>query len=263
MKATKCVFVSVIVMGTAACCLGADNPPTKEKTDQQMLVEGTNRFALDLYAKLQEREGNLFFSPYSISAALTMAYAGARGRTEAQMADVLALPEDTANQRWNQERIHSVFGAIIRDLNRRGREGSYELTVATALWGQGGYGFLNDFLELIEIHYGGELHEVDFIRAAETARETINAWVEKETRDKIRNLIPPGALNSLTRLVLTNAIYFKGNWARQFEKDKTIDAPFTLTSGKKVNAPMKEGKCSDDESDGKLQLYGGRRFSGA
>jgi serpin B len=82
------------------------------------------------------------------------------------------------------------------------------------------------------------LHEVDFIRAAETVREIINTWVEKETRDKIKNLIPPGALSSLTRLVLTNAIYFKGNWARQFEKDKTIDAPFTLTNGRKVNVPM-------------------------
>ncbi|MHC4060098.1 MAG: serpin family protein [Planctomycetota bacterium] len=238
MKAIKCVFVLALVTASAACCIGADEPSTKETSDQEVLVEGNNRFALDLYAKLREEEGNLFFSPYSISAALTMAYAGARGETAVQMADVLALPKDEANQSWRQERVHSVFGAVIRDLNRRGGEGRYELTVANALWGQEGYWFLNEFLELIEAHYDGQLHEVDFIGVAETARRTINTWVEKETRDKIKNLIPPGALNSLMRLVLTNAIYFKGNWARQFEKDKTIEAPFTLTSGKKVNAPM-------------------------
>jgi serpin B len=139
---------------------------------------------------------------------------------------------------WDQERFHSAFGAIIRDLNAKGEKGNYELSVANALWGQKGYGFLAEFLELIEAKYEGKLNEVDFIAATEAARQTINAWVEKETKDKIKNLIQKGVLDELTRLVLTNAIYFKGNWARQFEEDKTKEAPFSLISGEKVNVPM-------------------------
>ncbi|MBA7647079.1 hypothetical protein ES703_54849 [subsurface metagenome] len=138
----------------------------------------------------------------------------------------------------DEERFHSAFGAIIKDLNARGEKGGYELNVANALWGQQGYGFLAEFLELIKSSYDGELNEVDFVKAREAARQTINAWVEKQTRDKIKNLIQKGVLNSMTRLVLTNAIYFKGNWARQFEEDKTKEAPFTLISGEKVNVPM-------------------------
>jgi serpin B len=194
-------------------------------------VEGNNAFALELYAKLREDEGNLFFSPYSISAALAMTYGGARGETALQMADVLnfSLP---------QEKLHPAFGMILQDLNARGRKGSYELTVANALWGQKGYGFLKEFTGLIETSYGGQLNEIDFVAATEAARQTINAWVEKETKDKIKELIKPGMVDELTRLVLTNAIYFKGNWAEQFKKEYTRDAPFTMLSGKKIDVPM-------------------------
>jgi serpin B len=143
-----------------------------------------------------------------------------------------------AEQAWRERGFHREFGAIVEDLNVRGTKGGYELNVANALWGQQGYGFLAEFLELIEAKYGGKLNEVDFIAATEAARQTINAWVEKETRDKIKNLIQKGVLNSMTRLVLTNAIYFKGNWARQFEEDKTRESPFTLISGEEVNVPM-------------------------
>lgn len=247
MKALKCVFTLLVVMATAAGCFGADTPAARGKTEE-VVVEGNNRFALELYAKLRTQEGNLFFSPYSISTALAMAYAGARSETEAQMARVMhfpagpkVLPKDydgPIQQGWDQERFHSAFGAIIKDLNAKGEKGNYELSVANALWGQKGYGFLAEFLELIEAKYGGKLNEVDFIAATEAARQTINAWVEKETKDKIKNLIQKGVLDKLTRLVLTNAIYFKGNWARQFEEDKTKEAPFTLISGEKVDVPM-------------------------
>ncbi|GAG82956.1 unnamed protein product, partial [marine sediment metagenome] len=126
----------------------------------------------------------------------------------------------------------------IKDLNAKGEKGNYELSVANALWSQKGYGFLAEFLELIEAKYGGKLNEVDFITATEAARQTINAWVEKETKDKIKNLIQRGVLNKWTRLVLTNAIYFKGNWARQFKEENTREAAFTLLSGEKVDTPM-------------------------
>lgn len=246
MKAMKCVFTLLAVTATAAGCFGADTPAASEKTEE-VVVEGNNRFALELYAKLREQKGNLFFSPYSISAALAMTYAGARGETEAQMAKVLHFPTvlvekgPPSSAGWrvrDRERFHSAFGAIIKDLNAKGEKGNYELSVANALWGQQGYGFLAEFLELIEAKYGGKLNEVDFITATEAARQTINAWVEKETKDKIKDLIQQGMLNSMTRLVLTNAIYFKGNWARQFEEDKTKETPFTLISGEKVDVPM-------------------------
>ena len=248
MKAIKCVFVLLVVMGTAS---GA-RTKVAVKEDERAVVEGNNKFALQLYAKLRAREGNLFFSPYSISTALAMTYAGARSQTEAQMARVLYFPTkmpigvwrdpnkelSKSERAWHRLQFHSAFGAIIKDLNARGEKGGYELTVANALWGQKGYGFLKDFPELIKTNYDGRLSEVDFVRATEAARKTINAWVEKKTRNKIKDLIPKGVLNSMTRLVLTNAIYFKGNWASRFEKDRTKDAPFTLAGGEKVNVPM-------------------------
>jgi serpin B len=233
MKAIKCEFILAVVIGSAAGCFGADMPAAKEKTEEAV-VEGNNRFAVELYAKLREQEGNLFFSPYSISAALAMTYAGARGETEAQMAKVLHFPSQRAG---DQERFHPAFGAIIKDLNTRGKKGKYELIVSNALWGQKGYEFLAEFLELVKSNYGGRLNEVDFISDTESARKTINAWVEKKTKDKIKDLIVPGDLNQLTRLVLTNAIYFKGNWASRFKKENTKDAEFTLLSGEKVDTP--------------------------
>ncbi|MEK7993058.1 MAG: serpin family protein, partial [Planctomycetota bacterium] len=138
----------------------------------------------------------------------------------------------------DQRQLASAYGQIIKDLNKRGEKGTYTLNVANALWGQKGYGFLKEFLELVRTNYDGQLNEVDFIGAAEAARKTINAWVEKQTKGKIKDLIPAGVLDSMTRLVLTNAIYFKGNWARQFKKDQTQDAPFVLADGRKIETPM-------------------------
>ncbi len=245
MRAIKCVFVLLVVMATASGVWAK----LAVKEGERIIVEGNNKFALQSYAKLRAREGNLFFSPYSISTALAMTYAGARGKTEKQMAEVLRFPTVTkligepkgglmALPGWHRLRFHSAFGRIIKDLNNRGKKGGYELTVANALWGQKGYGFLKEFPELIKTNYDGRLNEVDFVRAAEAARKTINTWVEKKTRNKIKNLIPKGVLNRLTRLVLTNAIYFKGNWASQFKKDRTKNAPFTLAGGEKVDVPM-------------------------
>jgi len=245
MKAIKCVLVLAVVMTTAADCRAVDKTTANEETNKQLIVAGNNKFALELYAKLSGKEGNLFFSPYSISTALAMAHAGARGVTEAQMAKVLHFPvidkpgtELSSMLIREKQRFASVFGKIIEDLNNRGKKGGYELRVANALWGQEGYEFLEEFLELIKSNYDGRLNEVDFIRATEAARKTINTWVEKKTDDKIKNLIQKGVLDSMTRLVLTNAIYFKGNWAKQFKEDRTKDAPFTLANGRKVDVAM-------------------------
>ena len=234
MKAIKYVLILTVLGGIVNGCWAAEKISEDQKTARQAIVKGNNEFALELYAKLRTQEGNLFFSPYSISTALAMAYAGARGETESQMAKALhfsTTPSTTGG-------FANEFGAIVKDLNVRGAKGNYELNVANALWGQQGYGFLAEFLGLIKKDYGGELNEVDFINASETARQTINSWVEKQTRNKIKDLIQQGVLNSMTRLVLTNAIYFKGNWARQFKKEKTQNAPFTLLNGNKVDVPM-------------------------
>ncbi len=245
-KAMKCAVVFLVVVTTTAGCSNSNAQAGKEKT-KEVIVEGNNRFALDLYAKLREKKGNLFFSPYSISTALAMTYAGARGETEVQMAEVLHFPTvcvekglSSSAERvvCDREQFHSVFGGIVKDLNTRGEKGNYELSVANALWGQKGYGFLTDFLELIEASYNGKLNEVDFVAATETARKEINSWVEKETEGKIKDLIRKGVIDKLTRLVLTNAIYFKGNWARQFKEEDTKEADFTLLNGDKVNNPM-------------------------
>jgi len=229
----------MIVAMIIAACVAAENEIANEESDKQgMVVQGNNKFALDLYAKLQGKDGNMFFSPYSISTALAMTYAGARGRTATQVADVLRFPVGARGSSPDQQQFASAFGELVKDLNTRGRSGAYELAVANALWGQKGYGFLTKFLELVEKHYRGRLNEVDFVGATETARQTINAWVEKKTNDKIKNLIAKGVLDSMTRLVLTNAIYFKGNWARQFKEDRTKEAPFALSGGKKTDVAM-------------------------
>ena len=248
MKAFKLALILTIATATMAYCKPAEQATATENTNQKYVVKGNNEFAFDLYAKLRGTEGNLFFSPYSISTALVLAYCGARGQTEAEMATVLHLPTAPGNpaalkDTIGQMRFHSAFGKIIKDLNSRGEKGGYELSVANALWGQKKYGFLQEYLELIEANYGGKLNEVDFIRATESTRKTINRWVERKTNNKIKNLIQKGVLDSMTRLVLTNAVYFKGNWAKQFKKDNTKDTPFTLVDGKKVDAAMMNQKA--------------------
>lgn len=202
-----------------------------DKTDKEIVVEGNNVFVFDLYAQLKEEDGNLFFSPYSISTALAMTYAGARGNTATQMADVLHfdLPQD---------RLPLLFSELIQDLYTTPEESGYQLNIANALWGQQGELFLKEFLSLIKQSYRGGFYEVDFAKKGENARQTINKWVEEKTQDKIKELILPPDLTPLTMLVLTNAIYFKGYWSSQFKKENTKDTPFKLITGEEVDTPI-------------------------
>ena len=202
------------------------------ETDVATVVGGNNRFALDLYARLRtEQSGNLFFSPSSISTALAMTYAGARGDTESEMAKVLhfTLPQD---------KLHPGFASLNKTLDGNGEKRGYRLHGANRLWGQQGYGFLPEFLTITRTHYDAELAEVDFVRETEQARQQINTWVEKQTQDKIKDLIPPGIIDALTRLVLTNAIYFKGDWTKPFDNKVTKDASFQVTSQQRTDVPM-------------------------
>ncbi len=254
MNASKCLITAGILAAVVIICLAGERPAANEQNDAQAVVEGNNQFALELYARLRGSEGNLFFSPYSISTALAMTYSGARGATAAQMAQVLHFPvEDgkaldgdklgrplSGGERriLNNERIATAFGELQKGLKKGADKKGYELSMTNALWGQKGYDFLDGFLEFVETNYGGRLSEVDFVAATEKARATINAWVEKKTKGKIKELIKPGVLNAMTRLVLTNAIYFKGAWAAPFKEAATHPAPFTLAGGKKVDVPM-------------------------
>ena len=211
-------------------------------TSTQLAAETTvgqsiNAFAESLYSQIQSQpggSGNLFLSPASISTALAMTYAGARGETATQMAAALHYTLD-ANT------LAGDFGSLITDLNSAGQngagQGKYSLSVADALWGQQGFSFLAPFLSLMQADYGGGLHQVDFVNASAAATQTINNWVAQETNNKIQNLIPQGALDPLTRLVLTNAIYFKGQWATPFDASLTQNAAFTLGSGGQVQVP--------------------------
>ena len=201
------------------------------------LVSGNSAFAFDLYQALREREGNLFYSPYSISLALAMTYAGARGETAQQMADTLHFS-------LLQERLHPAFNGLDLELARRG-EGAerthgegFRLNIVNAIWGQEGYEFLAEFLDLLAENYGAGLRLLDFVNAPEESRVTINDWVSDQTEGRIEDLIPQGVINTLTRLVLTNAIYFNAAWEHAFKEEMTDEGTFYLLDGAQVTVPM-------------------------
>jgi serpin B len=230
---------------------------TRGEEGDKWVAAANNAFAVELYAKLSPQAGNLFFSPNSLETALAMTYAGARGQTAAQMSAVLHLPQ-------KGDALHQDLAALISELNGKGKR-SFELSVANALWGHKGYAFQPAFLKLVKDNYGAGLEDVDFANEP-AARATINGWVEKQTHEKIKDLIPVGILNDLTRLVLTNAIYFKGTWEDQFEKKATRDQPFHISAAEQVNCSLmtRKGKYAYSESD-KFQAvqlpYKGRELS--
>ncbi len=230
-----------IIIGLAGILAGTTVASGQQaKLDREATVKGNTEFALDLYGKLRAQEvraqdGNLFFSPYSISTALAMTYAGARGETADEMAKALHFTVAA-------DRLHPAFASLLAETNRAGKKPGYQVSIANALWGQKNFGFLPDFLNLTRSRYGAGLQEVDFIDDTEKARQTINAWVEDKTQQKIKDLLPPGIVNVDTRLVLTNAIYFKGYWALQFKKANTRKEPFKTAAGKSVQAPLMHQK---------------------
>jgi serpin B len=214
--------------------------PQVTENDQAALSAGNNAFALDLYRALGSEADNLFFSPYSISLALAMTYAGARGETAAQMADTLRfdLPDD---------RLHPAFNAVDqtlasrKDLPGEGTDGKgFRLNIVNDLWGQKDFTFLPEFLDLLATNYGAGLRLMDFSQQPEESREEINKYIEQQTEKRIIDLIPQGAVTPLTRLVLTNAIYFNAAWLNTFDQRATADAPFTLRDGSQVTVPMME-----------------------
>jgi serpin B len=239
-------FTMIVISLLASACGGGPSAsiaksdlarvtePDVSPAETQALVENNNTFAFDLYGSLQAQDGNLIYSPYSISLALAMTYAGARGETESQMAQVLHfLPQGQA---------HPAFNALDLQLAERGKAQSedqtpLQLSIANAIWAEQTYPFLQSFLDTIAQNYGAGVRLVDFLNQHEAAREEINDWVSEQTKDKIKDLISEGALSPDTRMTLVNAIYFKADWLRQFNPSSTRDAPFHLLDGSEVTVP--------------------------
>jgi serpin B len=194
-------------------------------------VAGNTTFALNLYSQLATNSGNLFFSPYSISTCLAMLYAGASGNTEQQMSQVLGFGT-------NQQQFASLFGELQAELEADQQTNAIELNLANALWVQEGFPFLPSFLETATNQYQANIGQADFISEASEVTDEINNWVAQETWNKIQNIVPPGAINSSTRLVLANAIYFLGVWTTSFEETNTTTQPFHLSGTTFVEAPL-------------------------
>ena len=244
MRRIMILFTGAVMLGVSGC--SAQNTPAVDfsanpgftdsaitKADMTELANDNSAFAFDLYKALSERtDDNIFFSPYSISAALAMTYAGAGENTKREMAEVLkfSLPDNL---------LHTSFSLLGSSLAACADEDStFSLHIVNALWGQTGYTFLPEFLEILSVNYGAGIRLLDFSDNPGLCRETINEWVAEQTLGKIEDLIPPGILSTATKLVLTNAIYFNAQWLFQFEEALTFRQPFNLIDGEEIIVPM-------------------------
>jgi serine protease inhibitor len=265
-------WLSLIALLWTAQTQAQTNLPQKQPvsgtTEVQAVIAANNQFALDLYQQLGSKDGNLFFSPYCISKTLAMVHAGARGDTEKEMAAVLHFS-------FGQDRLHKAFLETRHALN--GGKSTFnipspfrsnhdvQLHLSANLWGQRGYGFQRSYLSLVKDYYGGELQEVDFA-ASEAARKKINAWVEKQTRNKIKELFQAGTIDANTRLVLASAIYFKGDWVQPFKKSGTRDDTFWIAPEKKAQVRLMSqtatfGYFENEELQGLQMPYQGKNLA--
>jgi serpin B len=229
------------------------------------LVSGNSTFAFALYEEARGQGGNIFYSPYSISIALAMTYAGARSETEEQMAEVMRFT-------LAQDRLHPAFNALDLELASRGEGAAgadgegFRLNIVNRIWGQIGYAFLSEFLDVLAVNYGTGLSLLDFSTEPEESRVVINDWVAEHTEERIEDLIPEGAITSDTRLVLTNAVYFNAAWSSPFEEESTRDRPFNLLDGGEVAVPMMNqvetfGYAAGDGYEAVELLYDGGELS--
>lgn len=231
-----------------------ESPPRAKETGSTQegigeVSSAMNRFSLDLYHRLSEREeGNIFYSPYSIFSALTMTYEGARGQTAGEMESVFYLPE--------KDVLRPNFGAIYNTINEPSEE--YKLGTGNALWAQKDYPFREEYIKTVEDFYGGKATNLDFAEETEKSRQTINTFIEKQTNGKIKELLAKGDIGPMTRMVLTNAIYFKGTWSVEFDKENTENREFHITPDKTVEVPMMQMSPEEEmfnyTETGKLQM---------
>lgn len=233
------IILIPVTVATAATLLflypyNPTQPPKSDDTGwseegTQEVVDANNQFALELYTELSKNgKENIFYSPYSISAALAMTYEGAKGETKDEIKSVFHFPEDST--------LRPNFAKIYNDINKN--EEDYELRTGNALWVQKDYPFLEDYINIVVKYYGGKASNLDFVKETEKSRQTINSFIEEQTNNKIKDLIPKGVLDYLTRLVLTNAIYFKGTWQWEFNPKNTEEVDFKITPTDIVKVPM-------------------------
>ena len=244
------ILAAILVLSTVSCSQTQaygqeaksdkdyDSSPKVSDTALDTLVAGNSEFALELYRQLSAGDdGNLFFSPYSLSVALAMTYAGAEGATKEQMANTL-------NFILEEEDLHAAFNKLAIELAGRGEgdsskdEEGFKLNIANAIWGQVEYAFLSEYLDTLAINYDAGLRLLDFEADPEACRQTINEWVSQQTEGKIEDLIKKGIISEVTRLVLTNAIYFNAAWEHPFDEDNTMDGTFYLEDGSEVTVSM-------------------------
>ncbi|MCC6261415.1 MAG: serpin family protein [Anaerolineales bacterium] len=215
--------------------LKREEHPQVAEADLQTLVGENNAFGLNLYQALHADTGNLILSPYSISLALAMTYAGARGVTETQMAQTLQFTQ-------SQAQVHAAFNALDLSLKAQPAQVAedqkpFQLSIANGLWIEQTYQFLPQYLDTLALNYGAGIRAADFAQNFDQERLGINQWVSDQTEDRINNLLADGSLNADTKMVLVNAIYFKADWLSQFDADATYDAPFHLLDGSEVSVP--------------------------
>jgi serpin B len=225
-----------------------DSSPEVSENDAALLGEGNRAFAFDLYRQLP-RDGNLFVSPFSISVALGMTLPGAEGTTESEMRSALHfdLPEPA---------LHSAFNGALLALAGRANElaedssgTGFELSIVNQAWGQDGYPFQEPYLDVLAEHYGAGLFGVNFADSDDT-RQLINGWVEDQTGTRIKDLLPADAITVDTRLVLTNAIYFKASWLSKFDPDDTADGTFQAPGGERTVPMMVQDELDAQYVDG-------------
>lgn len=226
------ILVLAIIGGVYVYRQGIISLPQPEPNLSSMenVTDANNQFAFDYYSKLINKEkGNIFFSPFSISAAFIMTYEGAKGQTAEQIRSVFYLPV-------NIELIRTGYASFFNEINRNNKK--YELSSANALWAQKDYKFSKEYFNNIEKYYDGKATNLDFVNNPEGSASTINKWVENQTKNKIKNLIDPSVINKLTRLMLTNAVYFKGEWVKKFDKEDTKEEDFKISENDTVKTPM-------------------------
>lgn len=246
----------------AICCIGCGhNLPATEQSlpDTSGLAEQNNRFALDLYQRLSPDNDNLFFSPWSLYNALAMTLGGARGNTKKQMEQVLAVD-------MGRGELYAAFYAVNKTINDMNRAEGVSTLCANGVWAQDGYPLQREFMKMAETSFDAKIRQVDFMTGFEHQRQQINAWVQKKTRDKIKDLLSDGVLDPQTRMVLVNAIYFKGDWQTLFDKQVTREMPFWLTPERSVRVPFmcRQGpiRYARDEYFEMIELpYKGKKFS--
>jgi len=259
----KILLISLIVVALAGVATAAvlflfpynpTQPPRTDSTGSSQqgineVVNANNKFTFDLYSQLNKSEkGNIFYSPYSISAALAMTYEGARGQTADEIKSVFHFPGNNI--------LRPNFATIYNEINKKDKP--YKLNTGNALWVQQNYKLLDEYLSTVEKYYGGKAANLDFAGEVEKSRQTINTFIEEQTANRIKDLIPAGFLDANTKLVLTNAIYFKGTWIWEFDKADTREQDFMTTPTNAVKTPMmymKNDKAKFNYADvGNLQI---------